>query len=250
MTTTHRSCARGCTRFGRHLAACEDQDACRGCMPRDAEHGHLCDSCHNDMERWLGGGTDGAHAVWVHLGRAQGGISSTPTDTDHRGGSESVEPLRLAIFDTRRCLSDRIYIYGERLREVLNMKQPVGRFDIAKEARFLYTRLAAIEAEEDFAAWMYGDEAMSADDVCGHGLQGVMVRAHMVAPWRGAPLRLPAPCPECERLSLVMYGTAADPAARVAGNDSIGCTTCGCGCSITPEWYELWVKTLAEEATA
>jgi len=219
-------------------------------MPRDAEHGWLCDSCHNDLERWLGGGTDGAHAVWVHLGRAQASLRSTPCDTDHRGGGESVEPLRLAIYDTRRCLSDRVYIYGERLREVLNMAQPKARFNIATEARFLYGRLDAIEAEPDFVAWLFGDEAMSAGDPCGHGLLGVMVRAHMVAPWRGPIMRLPAPCPECDRMALVMYGTPRDPAARNPGDDSIVCTTRGCGVVITPEWYELWVRTLDEEATA
>jgi len=219
-------------------------------MPRDAEFGHLCLSCHNDLERWLGGGTDGAYAVWVHLGRAQASLRSTPTDTDHRGGGENTEPLRLAIYDTRRCLSDRIYIDGERLREVLNMQQPRERFDIGKEARFLYSRLDRIEADPEFVAWMFGDEVMSVEDPCGKGLMGVMTRAGIVAPWKAAPFRLPAPCPECDRLSLVMYGTAADPAARTPGNDSIGCTTRGCGVVITPEWYELWVRTLAEEVGA
>jgi len=87
-------------------------DVCRATLSTDG----CAHSCHNDLERWLGGGTDGAHAVWVHLGRAQASLRSTPCDTDHRGGGESVEPLRLAIYDTRRCLSDRVYIYGERLR--------------------------------------------------------------------------------------------------------------------------------------
>ena len=250
MITTHRSCARGCTRFGMHLAACEDRETCRGCMPRDAVHGWLCDSCHNDLERWLGGGTDGAHAVWVWLGQCLGGIQSTPTDTDHRGGGDNTEPLRLAIYDTRRMLSDRIFIDGERLREVLNMPQPKGRFDIGKEAAWLYARLDRIEADEEFVVWMFGDEVMSVDDPCGRGLVGVMTRAGIVAPWKAKPLWLPAPCPECDRRSLFMYGTAADPASRTAGNDSIGCTTRGCGVSITPEWYGVWVKTLAEEVGA
>lgn len=42
-TTT---CIRGCTYARRHETDCEDQDVCRGCLPRRAEYGHLCYTCH------------------------------------------------------------------------------------------------------------------------------------------------------------------------------------------------------------
>lgn len=49
MTTEQRTpCASGCRDARRHKDECEDA-ACRGCAPRSASHGVLCDSCHEDL---------------------------------------------------------------------------------------------------------------------------------------------------------------------------------------------------------
>lgn len=42
------ACIRGCTQSRHHLDECAD-DECYGCLPRLAEHGHLCHSCHRRL---------------------------------------------------------------------------------------------------------------------------------------------------------------------------------------------------------
>jgi ribosomal protein S27E len=47
-------CVRGCILWRKHLRSCT-QDGCRGCEPRRAEHGRLCDQCHIRLTGWLSG---------------------------------------------------------------------------------------------------------------------------------------------------------------------------------------------------
>ena len=42
------TCSRGCINWRRHIDDCEDE-TCRGCEPREAEHGTLCETCHVDL---------------------------------------------------------------------------------------------------------------------------------------------------------------------------------------------------------
>lgn len=49
MTEVRRPCERGCIDARRHIEGCEGD--CRGCAPRPATHGLLCESCHADL--WL-----------------------------------------------------------------------------------------------------------------------------------------------------------------------------------------------------
>lgn len=75
MSDDYTPCARGCTRWGRHLADCTQQDdhtpgcvddrcdgcnkdRCDGCVPRNAETGLLCRSCAGHLETLLGGPDD------------------------------------------------------------------------------------------------------------------------------------------------------------------------------------------------
>lgn len=44
--TVTQPCIRGCMARHRHTSDCDDPDTCRGCLPRLAEHGHLCYTCH------------------------------------------------------------------------------------------------------------------------------------------------------------------------------------------------------------
>ena len=41
-------CIRGCSLIGQHYSDCTEE-GCRGCLPRRAEHGHLCHSCHRRL---------------------------------------------------------------------------------------------------------------------------------------------------------------------------------------------------------
>jgi len=42
-------CASGCTVRGQHKPTCDDRETCKGCIPRVASHGTLCDWCFQRM---------------------------------------------------------------------------------------------------------------------------------------------------------------------------------------------------------
>lgn len=56
------ACATGCRLTGQHQPACDGQD-CRGCLPRPAEHGTLCQWCWTRLTRAIAD----APAVVAHL---------------------------------------------------------------------------------------------------------------------------------------------------------------------------------------
>lgn len=45
-TLVQQPCARGCHYRNRHERDCTDTETCRGCLPKPAEHGLLCYTCH------------------------------------------------------------------------------------------------------------------------------------------------------------------------------------------------------------
>lgn len=126
MTETTSACIRGCAMPRQHLGECVDED-CRGCLPRRAEHGHLCRSCHLRLRNLV-------RSIWVQwalLEVTAGAMSPqaltaetqakthqkprTSSDAPHPSGlyarqvaasaSES-EPVRVAALDAAQELSD------------------------------------------------------------------------------------------------------------------------------------------------
>jgi hypothetical protein len=73
-----------CTARGEHFDTCEHQDdedsACSGCFPRQAQIGHLCESCWHRLEHAYSRWDEFAHAVYGHdrMVSPQGGGGSRP----------------------------------------------------------------------------------------------------------------------------------------------------------------------------
>lgn len=260
--STIRYCVGGpweriCTQFGQHGDDCPDAAktpdqprTCRGCYPRLATQGHLCDTCDTYLRQWLdvtshtprtpdGKPATRSHVpdckradcpgcewrtgsvLWVHwwLGLAQSArITRAPRWDTGRGEKDDLpSPLSEAILDCRSLLVDRVYIAEERLRG------RAGEFQRGVE----HLARSVLRIEDD-------------PDLCHHvyeRLQDSVTTAHRLAPWRAQAERLQGiACPHCERMSLVIEG----------GEDFATCRSCRC--TVVSRRFDQWVAMLTEGA--
>ncbi|WP_346007448.1 hypothetical protein [Janibacter terrae] len=146
-------CVRGCTQARQHVTDCEDRDTCDGCLPRPAEHGHLCHSCHRRLVQWLADVPAQVHLLRLVTGKASPNslpdivetnakiVTTWRTDSGQgypsglyaKGTPHAVaegEPVRLAAIDVAQELEDWISIQIEEL---------VERYDAAGPERALTT---------------------------------------------------------------------------------------------------------------
>lgn len=241
--TTYRTCARGCTVARRHLAACPDQDACRGCQPREAEHGYLCYGCHRRLLNLLESATGQSDLLRLMAG-LKGEVEMTAvtiarlgtgwrTESDQRWdmlyakggvvGAESAEPIRLACIDAEREIEDRIALWVVHLVNDYAMTDVEAGVDAG--ARFLVQQLERLEWREAI-----GDEL--------EAFMEIMSQAHPLAPWREQVARLRGiPCPECQATTLVMFG----------GDSDVTCIRHACRATMSHERYGIWTRMLADE---
>lgn len=252
-------CIRGCTTRRRHLYDCEDRDTCRGCHPRYATHGLLCESCHAQLAEWLRPSTDTfeetsedgtprqvpySSLAWVeqHLTRSMAGVKGVRTREDYeRPSAEEGRPLPFSarMYDVRTQLRDAVYVAEERAREALNLSPAEGLFTVDRATAMLRTWLASIERDADLVTWLWGSgpEGPNGAYPDGRMFAGAMVSAHMAAPWRPERRRVPGiPCPHCDVRALVIFGGSAD----------VTCTHCWA--TIPRERYDQWAYAYAQGA--
>lgn len=212
-------CIRGCTMLHRHLADCEDPDSCRGCLPRRAQHGHLCWPCHRRLELWL----HDADTVdrWL-TGNLASGQGADPESVHVTGSKEQPLPIKAAIYDQRQVLRDFWAATVDELAEKEHLTS-VGRHGAGTDAGVLQTWLSRIEYWPHIGdLWEYLGEEMA--------------QAHALAPWRPAVRRVGSiPCPECAEVNLIIFGGESD-------------VTCGsCGLIIPERQFGLWERIVREE---
>lgn len=242
VSTEHRACARGCTVWNRHLAACEDRDECRGCQPRDAEYGNLCFGCHKRLTNLL------EVAPWQvalltfmagHRGEVELSALTTAApplkwrvDSDEvlrtlyakptESAFGSSEPYRLAVVDAEREIQDRLDLWAVHLVNDYQQAGPEGH-DVTGTAAWLRVHIERLEYREGI-----GDELEK--------FMSIMSSAHSLAPWREQVARLRGiPCPECHTTTLVMFGE----------DDFVSCLRCKA--TMSHERYGIWTRILAEE---
>jgi len=217
------ACHRGCTMFARHLDECEGTDGtCRGCLPRRADHGHLCWPCHRRFELML---TD---APTVHrwlTGNMASGQGAAPDDMKVQSSGDGPPlPLKAAVFDVRQLLADRLALWADDWAE--NHRVTAPRHSVDADAEFLLRWLPGIERLEWIADWW-------------EELAETMSDAHALAPWRPVMRRLPdVPCPECNAVNLVIFG----------GESDVTCLTCKA--LITERMFGLWEQIVQDEEVA
>lgn len=223
MTET-KPCVRGCSLYRRHLADCADPDACRGCLPRRAEHGHLCWPCHRRLELML---TDAPVVYrWLTGNMAAGeGAARAKEDHDRRGGGDGAPtPVKLDVLDLRELLGARLALWADDWAEHHSVTAP--RHGVEADAEFLLRWLPGIERLEWVGDWW-------------EELAETMSDAHALAPWRPTMRRVPGvPCPECQETNLGIFG----------GESDVTCLSCRT--LIRAEHFALWERIITDEKAA
>ena len=223
MNDTVTYCARECVRARRHLPACADTD-CKGCQPRQAEHGRLCWPCHRHLEMML---TDApAIVAWlrVHLPRGTGGKARN--DAEMRSGTKAPPtPVDLDVIELTETWTASLWGWATNLTEDNHLTTTPGT-DVEDNAKLLLRWLPTIE-RAGWVEYLYEELVWLTRDSHGH------------TPWSPEVRRVHGiPCPECHTCALVVYGGQAD-------------VTCQeCRLVIPHHRYGIWTRMLADEHRA
>lgn len=228
MTETTTACIRGCTMYARHLDECQgvNDETCRGCLPRRANHGHLCDTCHRRLELML---TDAPTVIRWLTGNIEKRRSSEEQMT-WRGdrpelGTGDHEPLNAEVYDLRELLRDRLALWVDDWCEHKGLMGP-GQHTPDADAEYLLRWLPGICSLEWIGDWWTE-------------MAETMRLAHTLAPWRPTVRRIPrVACPGCDEVNLVIFG----------GESDVTCQSCGI--MMTEERFALWETVLREQEEA
>ena len=286
MTTEHlRPCVRGCTRARRHVTDCEDRDACDGCFPRPAEHGHLCSNCHDRLVQWL---TD--VPAQVHLLQAVTGKGSpnsvpdivetnakivTTWRTDSGQGYPSGlyakhtphavaegEPVRLAAIDTAQEIEDWVGVQIEQVVQRHAAAGPVPALTTyeRREGRHGRVRLAMRETDQAEYAWTPPPPRY----ILAPGVRWLLAQVgrfeydpgigDLYGELGEMMSRAHALAPwrkECAVLDGIECPECHRMSlVRYGGDDFVSCTSVTCGAHIHEDRYWVWVKILSDERKA
>ena len=255
-------CARGCTRARQHVEECDVQE-CSGCLPRSAEHGRLCPSCHRRLLQWIDVAPAQVHLLRMVVGKvlpgAMPGVVETNAKivttwrTDSGQGYPSSlyaksstpayaesEPIRTAALDLAQDIEDWLSEQVEMLVDAHGMTGPdralsgferdLIRLGAPPPARFVLG-----PACRWLAAQIGRLEEVEHIADLWDELGERMSHAHALAPWRQQASSLDGiSCPHCQRMSLVLYG----------GDDFVTCTTSWCQSTFEWERYAIWARML------
>lgn len=235
MTETTRACIRGCTLYRRHLAECDGTAPsippgreCRGCLPRRAETGLFCATCWRRFElmltdaptvyRWLTGN------IGAGEGQSMDEIGQGKVKQKH-AGNETPAPIKVAVFDVRQLLADRLAIWVDHHCEDSGVKGPMTH-TVDADAAHLLRWLNALSWWDVVADWW-------------EELAECFTDAHALAPWRPVMRRVPGvPCPECSETNLAIFG----------GESDVTCLSCRT--LIREVHFGLWEQILEDERAA
>ncbi len=209
-------CVRGCRTPRRHVDACPGD--CAGCQPRQATHGHLCQSCHRRLELLVVDMPGVAEWLEVHLPAGSKPAGDTKL---HRRKGEPPLPVDLDILDHQATIAAVLRGWVDVLVEGTSLTGPVDR-SIRGCARYLHAHLTAVEVA-DWLIDLYDELAQ------------LTSLAHSLAPWRPQVRRCHGiPCPECQAMALVVYG----------GDEDVTCQECRV--LIPASRYSIWTRMLAD----
>lgn len=222
MAETITYCARGCVRARRHATTCTDT-TCKGCQPRQAQHGRLCWPCHRHLELML---TDApAIVAWLnaHLARGTGGKARNDAEM-RRGTTAPPAPADLDVIELTDTWHASLWGWATELADEHQLQRPDS--NPADCATFLRRWLTTVET----SAWV--------DDLYDE-LVWLTRDSHNHTPWAPEVRRVHGiPCPECHTCALVVYG----------GQSDVTCQECRL---VIPEArYGIWTRMLADEHRA
>jgi len=206
-------CARGCLLYGLHTPDCPDNDQCDGCLPRQAEIGNYCQKCAFKLRDTI----TALPNLIAGLYRMPGG-QLAPPDRVNNG-----DPTRRATKVDQISPSPALDAADEAARwlhswaiDIADQLSERGPFEYTRtgipvpnprtEARYLTSRLSQLCAHP--AINDLTDEALT--------FQHTMTRTTGTDE---ADQRIPTPCPECGRRTLM----------RPNGEDYVTCRNQKCG---------------------
>lgn len=221
MSETTAACIRGCALYRQHLTDCEG-DSCDGCLPRRADHGLLCHTCHRRLELML---HDAPTVVRWLTGNLASGQGAAASGDIVKTSNDLLLPIKAGIFDERQAIMDALAAWADDIAETLGVTGPLTHSP-ENDTRFLSTWLTSIERLDPIGDWW--------EELAEH-----TSNAHSLAPWRPAVRRVPGvPCPRCEETNLVIYG----------GDTDVTCQSCKA--MMTENEFWLWENVLSAKEVA
>ena len=246
-------CIRGCVKARQHETECPDQDACKGCQPREAAHGLLCYGCHVRLLDWLKN-APGQHLL---LDVAAEPSMSQAMDANDFNVPTTIygapSPLNVAAASCMTDLTDILSGWVEMLADQFAMSGPAAMSTQNRrenpQNRQLNPRWSFYAGESVWCdppvlfeirsacKWLTAQiERLESHPAIGDlwdELGTVMSQAHCLAPWREEAARLKAiSCPECHAYTLARFG----------GDAHVTCTRCNV--HLPPKRYAIWVRML------
>lgn len=221
------ACIRGCKMYRYHRAECEgaEDETCRGCLPRRANHGHLCDTCHRRLELMI---HDAPTVIRWLTGNMTAGEGASRAKEDHEqihGSGEQPAPIKVDILDLRDLLRDRLTLWVDDWCEFKGLSGP-DRHTPEADSEYLLTWLPGICKLDWIGDWWTE-------------MAETMSEAHALAPWRPAMRRVPrVPCPGCGETNLAIFG----------GESDITCLSCRI--IMTEARFGLWEQVLKMDQEA
>lgn len=272
-------CIRGCTRARQHATDCEDQEVCRGCLPRSAEYGLLCETCHLRLSSSLAE-VPGQYALLLATSTPSQELNVRPqprygrpdywrTDSDaerfmyvtgnYAGAPQEGEPVRIACHDTAEALANLLAEWVESVCEAhaaIGPKVLASGYERDGGKRLVYRPANAYREVESYewvdppvrfevgaaARWLRNNLSRLEE------LEpiGDMVEALNEVMGRAHAL---APWREqSRRIGGIPCPECHRPTLRqYAGRDTVTCTTTWCKVEIAQERYLIWARIYEEE---
>lgn len=201
-------CARGCTLRNQHTTDCPDDD-CGGCLPRPADHGHLCERCYTTLRDHLAAIPELA----AHAAARTDGRLNTPTAPNTGGTTPGIAHVSPSpAWDTAEETVQWAHAWAEATADTFGHAGPFRYLRNGLPARDLHTTvgylLAQLErvVEDEWMAVDLSDEARQHR----RRLERAAGRDELTH-------RLRERCPTCDQRSLV----------REDGSDRVECKGCG-----------------------
>ncbi len=230
------SCVSGCVIRGQHLVSCADEE-CKGCVPRPAEVGRLCQWCWQSL---VGAVVD-VPTVTAHLAYlARPALSSPSGKTDGGGGAPGPRILYPPELDAADELVGALGVWVEEIvaehpAHLLGPSQIGWRWsrpgvqvlhgeEVSPDPVPLGASQEAVEATQ---RWIMPHLRWVADQEWAGEMRAELSR--MVAtirarwPWEERPHVVPMPCPSCGCFSLTYHPPSVEHAPQMVTCDSPEC---------------------------
>jgi len=222
-------CERGCLLYGQHAPDGENHDDCDGCLPRPAEIGHYCQRCAFKLRDDINAIPPLITGMYLMPG-GQPAPPDRPNTGDPTRRATKVDQISPSpAHDIADEAARWLHSWALALADSIAERGPF-EYDRAgipvpnpnTEARYLTSRLAQLCAHP--AINNLTDEARSL--------------VHQLTRTTGsdqADQRIPTPCPNCERRTLI----------RPNGEDYIQCRNTKCGHAWSPDHLGLLARETA-----